>query len=270
MQRLTLVPPAQNDSVLYALDNGLGVLEYQPVVRSNGSVVFHEALLRLTGPDFKPIMPNVFLPIVTEAGLLPKLDCLAMDLAVSQLQNHPNLRLSVNVHPHSLNSAQVMLRAETLSRDVAMRLIVEVTEQATPCVVGHATLNAFRTAGAAVYADDFGAGATSLRMLSDGYFDGFKIDRSFIETLESSNANQAICRALLDLANMLGVMVVAEGVETPAQAEWLRSTHVPMMQGYFFGKPTKSPRPYGFETPAFVNSSSPDQTVAPASQQAAI
>ena len=270
MRRLTLVPPTQTDPVLHALDQGLGVLEYQPVVRSDGGVVFHEALLRLTGPDFKLIMPDVFLPIVTETGLLPELDCLAMNLAISQLQNHPCLRLSVNVHPHSLSSAQVMLRAAMLSRDVAMRLIVEVTEQATPCALGQATLNAFRTAGAAIYADDFGAGATSLRLLSDGHFDGFKIDRSFIERLESSDADQAICRALLDLADMLGVMVVAEGVETPAQAEWLRSAHAPMMQGYFFGKPAASPQPYGYETPAFVSSSLPDRTIAPASQQAAI
>ena len=154
----------------------------------------------------------------------------------------PPLRVSVNVSPAQFQGAGFLAMVERVLRDTGADpslVELELTEStllADPEQARHA-LAALKGLGLSVSIDDFGTGFSSLNYLRHLAVDFLKIDRSFVSEIASSARDRAVAGAIIHLAEALGIAVVAEGVETQAQAEFFRGTHCAELQGYLFCRP---------------------------------
>ncbi|HYM85042.1 MAG TPA: EAL domain-containing protein, partial [Candidatus Dormibacteraeota bacterium] len=155
--------------------------------------------------------------------------------------------LSLNVSPRTLESGELnatvflaILRRHGVAPN---RVILELTEREAVREPEHLrdTLRGIQLAGVRVAADDVGAGNAGLRLLSQIHFDIVKLDLSLVQEGARRETSLAVIRSLADLAARWGAMVVAEGVETPAQLHLLRSIGVPLAQGYLLGRPSAIP-----------------------------
>ena len=179
-----------------------------------------------------------------ETGLL--IDCLALDMALRTLARVPDLKLSINMSARSIGYGKWLdILGKALRNDSSLgkRLILEITETSAMLVPELvATFMAdLSKRGISFALDDFGAGATSFRHLRDFRFDILKIDGEFVRGIESNPDNQVLIQALISIAEHFGMHAVAESVETPVAAEWLRETGVDCMQGHYFAIPTVNP-----------------------------
>jgi len=229
-----------------ALRTGRIVMAYQPVMQA-GSLdrpAFHEALLRLRLPCGEIVPPGRFLPALGDGPLARALDRHALGTVLRALATTPGVRLSVNAAPGSLGCPQwhAVMRDGIAAGGplVAERLIVEVTEhRPLPAISQIAPqLAAARAAGVCLALDDFGAGHTAFRHLRDWRFDIIKVAGCFARGVDRSADNRALFTALSGLARHFEAMVVAEGVETAAEAEWLRRAGIDALQGYHLARPT--------------------------------
>ncbi|WP_184009526.1 EAL domain-containing protein [Rubricella aquisinus] len=226
-----------------ALLDGRGELHYQPVLRTQGgpTIAFHEALLRLRDETGAILPPDVFIPVARRAGIIAEVDALALDLAVRILDRSETLRLSVNMDPENLTNPIIQARIAALPSRIADRMILEVTEASQITDAMLIALRSFRATGLTVLIDDFGAGYSSVRHFLTGAFDGVKLDWQLIHGVADDHDRQAICRALISIAQHFDLMVVAEGVETKADADWLIDAGADALQGFLFGRPTDRP-----------------------------
>lgn len=220
------------------------VVYYQPLVTTRtGQVSGFEALVRWPHPSRGLVSPIEFISVAEETGLIGRLGALVMEQACIDAVNWPeSIKVAVNLSPlqfKNLNLASDV--ADILERTglPAHRLELEVTEsvllQDSDAILG--LLHKIRSLGVRVSMDDFGTGYSSLSYLRRFPFDKIKIDQSFIRTLDDSNDCLAIVRAVLGLGRSLGMTVVAEGVETPAQFDILKREGCEQLQGYLFSKP---------------------------------
>jgi EAL domain-containing protein (putative c-di-GMP-specific phosphodiesterase class I) len=170
---------------------------------------------------------------------------IALSLATGLLDQSATLRLSINLHPASLPSLRLRAAFSAVPQHIMDRLIVEVTEHGPVTDDGTETLRTLRRAGAAVFLDDFGAGAQSLSLLREGLCDGIKLDRCLIGGISASPEKRAIVRALIALGEELDLMVVAEGIEQQPDADWLQANGIHAMQGYLLGRPQRQARHLG-------------------------
>jgi EAL domain-containing protein (putative c-di-GMP-specific phosphodiesterase class I) len=206
-----------------------------------------EALLVWDSPTLGNVSPAEFVPLAEEIGLVPALGRFALERACLQARTWseaglPALRLSVNVSSVQLRQpgleAQVQeaLRASGLPPE---RLELEITESALlgdePEVVE--TLRAIHASGVRLALDDFGTGYSSLSHLVRFPIDVLKIDRSFVTEIGRGTQGRSIVAAVIAMARRLGLCVVAEGVETEAQAEFLRAEGCDLLQGYHLARP---------------------------------
>jgi diguanylate cyclase (GGDEF)-like protein/PAS domain S-box-containing protein len=235
-----------------ALRSGELFLLYQPLVplddtRRMGS----EALLRWRRPGHGIVCPGEFISTAEQSDLILAIDEWVIDQACGQLAQWiartaelglPELRCGVNI------SARHVARPELLEtvRDALARhavaprhLVVEITESAliTDPTGAARTLGALRELGVFTGLDDFGTGYSSLLWLRDFPLSSFKLDRSFIAALETSESNRTIVRSMCELGLDLDLTVVAEGVETEAQAQLLRQFGCRLAQGHLFAAP---------------------------------
>jgi len=241
-----MVAPAE---VGAALRQGRVILAWQPVLQAArpDSPAFHEALVRLRLPCGEVVAPGRFLPALGDGPLARALDRHVLALALRALAADPALRASVNAAPASL----LCPRWHDTLRDgraaggatVMERLIVEVTEHAP--LPGFARVSArlapARAAGLCLALDDFGAGHTAFRHLRDWRFDIVKVAGCFARGVDRCPDNQVLFRTLAGLAHHFEAMVVAEGVETAAEAAWLRGAGIDGLQGYHLGRPALGP-----------------------------
>jgi EAL domain-containing protein (putative c-di-GMP-specific phosphodiesterase class I) len=243
-------PELPSARVAEALHGNRIVLAFQPVHRAHGPrtrPAFHEALLRLRLPCGRVLTPGQFMGPVMDTPLGRALDRRALTLALDTLAAVPDLRLSVNVDPRTLEDPgwQALLRARLQPCPaLAERLILEVTEHAVlpgPAALA-APLAQWRAWGISLALDDFGAGHTAFRQLRDWRFDIIKIDGAFSRDVHRDPDNQALLRALVGLARHFEALSVAEAVEDPADAAWLAACGVDALQGYHLGRPTLCPR----------------------------
>ena len=228
-----------------ALENNEMHLHYQPVVdAATGNLTGFEALLRWTSPQFGNVSPVKFIPLAEEARLIRPIGEWVLRTACDEAAKWPsNIRVAVNVsadqltNPGFVNVVTSALANSGLSVD---RLELEVTES----VFMHEGLGATKTLerildlGVKLSLDDFGTGFSSLGYLSRTRFSTIKIDRSFVQSASKGVKEAiAIIRAVVALAQSLGMATTAEGVETESEHQMVHALGCTKVQGYYFGRP---------------------------------
>ncbi|WPL18546.1 Bacteriophytochrome cph2 [Thiorhodovibrio winogradskyi] len=223
-------------------------LAYQPQISlDDESLIGVEALLRWENPELGAVSPGVFIPIAEEIGLIREIGDWVLEQAVRQLAQWDQAgvripRLAINlampqIESHELVAqVQAVLEREGVSPE---RIELEVTES---MLMRHldqvrSNLEALRNMGVCLAIDDFGSGYSSLRYLKRLPIHRLKIDRSFVEHLTQDANDDAIVRAVIVLGRSLGLAVLAEGVETRAQADFLATEGCHEVQGFLFGRP---------------------------------
>lgn len=236
-----------------AMDTSALQLHYQPQFdTASQRLVGAEALLRWNDGG-QMVRPDLFIPVAEESGLIVPLGKWIMHQALQQLKQWehrlPNgFRLGVNLSPRQFRASAVdsdWLAAIGHWGIDGSSLAVEVTESVLldPDGTAISALQRLREAGMEVALDDFGTGYSSLSYLRMLEFDVLKIDKSFVANLgapgtqEQTTRNTAVVDATLAMAHKLGYRVVAEGVETPDQFEWLRAQGCDVVQGFLLGRP---------------------------------
>ena len=221
---------------------------YQPIVdMQNGRWRGVEALARWQHPTRGLLMPEAFIPTAEEQGLIGRVGQTIASQAIEQVGRWSRsfgapLRLTINVSAHQLRESHFVsfissqLKANGLP---AKRLFVELTEsvlvEADDASVE--TINCLRSLGVRVVLDDLGAGYSSLAYLKRLRIDLVKLDRSFVQGVPHRRVDVAIIRALSTLAGSLGIHVIAEGIETTEQADFLKAEGVIFGQGFLFDLP---------------------------------
>ena len=227
-----------------AVDKNQFILHYQPRLDiKSGKIVGVEGLVRWLHPDRGLTMPDAFIPICEETGLIEELGCLVMEMgcrqAIAWQTAGLNLNVSLNVSPRQFSDPGFI---ETLSSLAAMpgfpfdRIELEITENV---LIGDPQLIAERLKritemGYRVAIDDFGTGYSNLSYISRFPVSCLKIDRSFIAQLPASGP---IVQLIVTLGQQVGVTVVSEGVETQEQLDWLAQNGCEEAQGYLITRP---------------------------------
>ncbi|MBI6940819.1 EAL domain-containing protein [Pseudomonas putida] len=250
------------DSVRNAVAANDFSLVYQPQVGiADGQLRGFEALLRWQRPSVGDVPPGLFIPLLEEARLINRLAGWIYRQSAAQRQAWrqrfpPSLVVAI-----SLSRAQFTLPglAEELQRVIhdyqldPAQLEVEVAETSLMYNIDAAIkqVHRLRALGVRVALDDFGAGDCSLRMLRDLPIDTLKLDRHLVARLPSSAADAALVRSVMGLCEAYGITVIAEGVETQAQAAWLKANGCTYVQGFLVAHPMTAADASGF--PAFFS-----------------
>ena len=228
-----------------AIERGELSVAYQPIVHTAGEEISgFEALVRWNHPSRGQISPDKFIPLAEETGQISKIGEWVLRSALEEAANWPDqVRIAVNLSPLQFNDPNVVNvvgthLAETGVR--AERLELEITEGVF-LAEGDSTDETFaklKALGVRLALDDFGTGYSSLGYLKKAPFDKIKIDQSFVRGAASTvNRNAAIIRAIVTLAETLGMDTCAEGVETHDDLQLIRELGVSMVQGFIFGRP---------------------------------
>lgn len=222
-------------------------VHYQPQKRINGGLIGFEALVRWQHPELGLISPAQFLPAAEEAGLMAALDERVLRMACIELRRWHDagwvdLRVAVNVSNQSFRRddlAAVVQQVISSSGIPATSLELELTEEIVMGNVGVAvaTMHQLRAIGVSLSIDDFGTGYSSLGQLKRCPITLLKIDRSFISDVTTDVNDKAITDAIIALSHILGIDVLAEGVETEEQLIFLRNCGCDAIQGYLLSRP---------------------------------
>ncbi|HJW24299.1 MAG TPA: EAL domain-containing protein [Rhodocyclaceae bacterium] len=231
-----------------ALERGEFQLHYQPQVDvASGRVVGVEALVRWRHPDKGLVPPMKFVPVAEDTGLILPLGRWVIGEALAQLAAWRRdgialERMAVNLSAHQLRDASLqefiisqLARHGLDGRSLELEITESVAMQHPECTI--AFLNALRAEGIELAIDDFGTGYSSLAYLKRLPLDRLKLDRSFVMDIEHDSNDATISAATISLAHSLGLAVVAEGVETTAQLDFLRGLECDFAQGYHFSRP---------------------------------
>ena len=231
-----------------ALDNNELVLHYQPIVDEQKNILGFEALIRWIHPKHGPISPGTFIPLAEQTGLILPIGEWVLKTACAQLaewgddSQHEALTVAINVSARQLNQGDFV---DTIKRVISQtgaradRLRLELTENMLQDNVGSTIvkMDALRLLGVRFSLDDFGTGYSSLSYLKRLPLDVLKIDKSFVDDIFADPSDAAIARTIIALARSLDIDVVAEGVETAEQLEWLLDHGCVLFQGYLFSPP---------------------------------
>ncbi|QIO05409.1 EAL domain-containing protein [Acinetobacter shaoyimingii] len=223
---------------------------YQPKISARDmSVHGFEALIRWSHPDYGVIQPDAFLPIAEESSLISEIGQYVMLKACKQIHEWQQLgfqdiRISVNVVAQQIHRGQLMddINLALSTYDVAPQSIeLELTESSLVNKSEEVIelLNKIKERGIEIALDDFGTGYSSLAYLTDYPINTLKIDKSFISKIGKSK-DEAIVNAIIAMGKALGLSLVAEGVETFEQIEYLQQRGCDFFQGYYFSKPLNS------------------------------
>jgi diguanylate cyclase (GGDEF)-like protein len=228
----------------HAVAGGELELAYQPIAQiSSGEIVGFEALLRWTHPSRGPIGPDIFIPIAEECGLIDEIGEWVLRKACRDAAGWKRpLTLAVNVSAVQLRSEKFapLVREALAETGLAPhRLELEITETALIKDMARTltTLRQLKSLGARIVMDDFGTGYSSLSTLRAFPFDKIKIDRSLIRSVDENDEAKAIIRAVMGLGQGLGLLVLAEGIETPGELQFLANAGCVEGQGYLLGRP---------------------------------
>ncbi|MBE9059875.1 bifunctional diguanylate cyclase/phosphodiesterase [cf. Phormidesmis sp. LEGE 11477] len=225
-------------------------LHYQPVINiKTGQVVAVEALIRWTHPQYGPISPGEFIPVMEETGVITLIGDWVLQTACQQvfqwqqqLHNSYPIKVHVNLSARQLAQRNLAQQVESALANTGLPkdlLWLEITETAIMKNSQEAVqvLEQLKALAIGLCIDDFGIGYSSLSRLQQLPIDLIKIDRSFVQHIGSRGENTEIVRTIIDLANNLGLDIVAEGVETEAQLAGLRSLGCYNIQGFYFARP---------------------------------
>jgi EAL domain-containing protein (putative c-di-GMP-specific phosphodiesterase class I) len=228
------------------------LLHYQPKVDiATGRIVGAEALVRWQHPDLGMMPPDAFIPIAEESGLIVRLSAWVLEAALEQTRawaaaGLPEFKVAVNLSARDF-SPDLAARLTTLLRAHAVapqRVELEITEgmltHSSKDVI--AMMDQLAALGVSLALDDFGTGYSSLAYLKRFPIDTLKIDRSFVTGIPQDGDDCAIAGAIISMAQRLGHRVIAEGVETREQLEFLRSLGCQEIQGHYFSPPVPASR----------------------------
>lgn len=230
-----------------AIDNEFQ-LYFQPIRHaSDGSPAALEALLRWPQADGSFIPPNEFIQLCEDTGLILALGRWVIRAAAKAQRRlveagWGELPIAVNVSAVQFFNSDLVaefIRAQQEFGLARGALHVELTESSLMRKPGQAmqTMQRLHEQGISVSLDDFGTGYSSMSYLQHLPLDILKIDRSFVADVETNPRNASICRALLSLGHSMGLTIIAEGVETPGQLDWLAAHGCDQVQGYLLGRP---------------------------------
>ncbi|MBX3651800.1 MAG: EAL domain-containing protein [Burkholderiales bacterium] len=223
-------------------------LHYQPQVDlGSGALLGAEALIRWQHPQYGLVSPAQFIPLAEQSGQIVQVGEWVLRAACEQAMAFtaaglPPLTMSVNLSARQMRDENlVRLIRRTLEETglPAARLELEITESMVMSDISRSAeiLKAIKGLGVRIAMDDFGTGYSSLSYLKRFPIDRLKIDQSFIRDITTDASDAALTRSIIALAHNLGIRVLAEGVETGAQREFLVEAGCDEAQGYFFGKP---------------------------------
>lgn len=225
-------------------------LHYQPIIRLEDNDIYgFEALMRWSHPDRGNISPGLFIPIIEENGQIVEASkwafresCNALKRIQERSSYYSPLHMSVNFSSHDFSSddfvenvyttiSETDIQAEHIHLEITERLLMDQPDTAKD------TLNMCRKAGMNISIDDFGTGYSSLSYLHSFPINNLKIDQSFVRDMDQNAGSQELVRSIISLGKNLGMSVIAEGVETKAEADLLREMGCDYAQGYYFARP---------------------------------
>jgi diguanylate cyclase (GGDEF)-like protein/PAS domain S-box-containing protein len=224
------------------------MLHYQPKVKlANSAVIGMEALARWQHPQRGLISPTKFIPVAEDAGLIAGIGEWALDQACRQSlawqrAGYSRLQVAVNVSARQFRGQHFVEKVSRILAETGVdprSLELEITESTImeSAVEAVAVLEALRAMGIELAVDDFGTAYSSLSYLKRLPIDRVKIDQSFVRDVPSDSDDAAIVRAIVAMAHSLDLTVIAEGVETKTQLDFLRQVNCDEAQGYYFGRP---------------------------------
>ncbi|QGZ57741.1 EAL domain-containing protein [Paraburkholderia acidiphila] len=217
---------------------------FQPIVRlADNECAGVEALVRWTLHE-QAISPEVFVRVAEESHLIQPLTDLVLDKTIAQLGRllaaNPAFYVSINVSSEDLRTFRFLnlLTKSLQGTGIAPRQMrIEATERSfMNADATRGVIAAFRAAGHPIYIDDFGTGYSSLSYLQTFEIDVLKIDKSFVDTIAQDTASSVVAPHIIGMAHELGLEIVAEGVESEFQAQWLRTKGVQYAQGWYYAK----------------------------------
>jgi len=229
-----------------SLARGELLLMYQPIVDlSTLRIMTAEALVRWKHPTLGELEPEVFIPIAEESGTIVEISRWVLTQACGTAMRiretaAPDFRVSVNLSPRDFYEQDCAATIGAVLAETglpASALELEVTENIVLNDLAVATLLRIHAMGVQIVVDDFGTGYSSLNYIKRLPVHAIKIDKGFIDDVTRDPYDQGIVKAIATLAQTLGLRVIAEGIETEAQADFVRSLHCDQAQGYLFHRP---------------------------------
>jgi sensor c-di-GMP phosphodiesterase-like protein len=221
-------------------------MHYQPVIDlQTGKYMGAEALIRWERPNGEMMRPDIFIPIAEESGMMQQVTKRVSRLIARDAHNffaaHPDFHLAINLSAADFHSEEILAVLHELIEATGARsknLIVEATEH---CLIDMASarsmISKIRAHGVEIALDDFGTGYSSLSYLDSFHIDYLKIDKSFVDKIGTEAPTSNVIGHIIELAKSMNMKMIAEGVETEAQADYLRRKGVHYAQGALFGHP---------------------------------
>jgi predicted signal transduction protein with EAL and GGDEF domain len=224
------------------------VLHYQIQVNAKNKAIGAEALLRWNHPQHGLVLPETFISVAEETGLIQPIGHWVLETACAQIKawekddERRSLVLAVNVSARQFGDPDFVTQVETTlvnSGIVASRLKLEITESMLLDNIEKdiSTMRQLKALGVSFSIDDFGTGYSSLQYLKRLPLDQIKIDQSFVRDLVINSSDKAIVHTIIAMANSMDLNIIAEGVETQEQRQLLLSAGCTNFQGYLFSKP---------------------------------
>ena len=231
-----------------ALDNDEFHLMYQPQINiKSGEIVGVEALLRWNHPEHGPITPAEFIPYAEETGMIVEIGHWVLRSACAELKHWrdaglPEIRMSINMSARQLTEKSIVKHVSNTLRDYGIPghcLEIEITENTIMNDMDSVVhkLKELSKKGVYIAIDDFGTGYSSLSYLHKLPIQTLKIDRAFIKEVNMKHSGNSIINTIVAMAKGLNLNVIAEGVETQQQLEYLQEIDCSEAQGFLFGKP---------------------------------
>lgn len=230
--------------VRHALADGRAQLAFQPVVLSQDRtrVSFYECWPRLLDEAGRTLTARHFFPQIVDKELGREIDCTSMELGLQKLVELPQLRLAINMSARSLADRKwraILFQTMRKHAGLGERLILEISEDSAmmlPEIVIR-FMEELQPYGVTFALDHFGSGHIAFGTLKDFMFDLAKIDSQYIRDIHNSPDNQVLAEALNTVAHQFEMFTVAEGVETPEEAQVVAQVGIDCMQGYHVGAP---------------------------------
>jgi len=234
-----------------AIEKNQFELYYQPIIDMKlNSVASMEALLRWNNPLVRDAAPDEFISIAEETGLINQIGTWVINEALQQYKKWyenndkmKNISIAVNISPSQLSESGIIETITEVLKETNIpthNILFEITETAVMkrAMDTNSVLQVFlMELGIGISIDDFGTGYSSFTYLKQLPIKELKIDKSFIRDIGKNKNNESIIQAIINLAKTLDLEVVAEGVETKEQLDFLRENHCRFIQGYYFSKP---------------------------------
>lgn len=233
----------------FALENGEITLQYQPQMNLNSEVIGCEVLVRWHNEQLGQVGPDEFIPISEQTGFIVELGYYIMEESFKTFSEWDVVgikleQLSINISMRQMFHATFLedvskLCAKHLTPELSSKLVFEMTETSAAEDIGKLIniMNKIKQHGIRFSMDDFGTGYSSLSYLRQIPIDELKIDKSFISELDDAKKDINMVKTILNIAKNLGLTIVAEGVETEMQKDFLIKEDCDILQGYYFSKP---------------------------------